>query len=308
MDSLHRLKTSSLKYIAAISEKVGQLKYIITKNPNIDFNKKCLIKSLQTRLGNSNDQKCLRMIQNPETVSEYSEKGTDKNLIEAYAYIYNRLSKEERFSIEDFSILFQTLIEEECRIFSKSNDKLSIQNIENEFYLYEIIKLVFDTYNSYPDNRLFNGLIELWMMLSFYNEHTTLFYLPFQQIILSDKKYLEIANMEAGRLQLAKRRGEGQSETYSPQFRTFLLEVINLCMEECVLFYEKLIHPKDRISTVRTLFNGRNFSRKEYMDYYKDISAPTASRDLTKAVEEGILEKRGDKNKTRYRFRDTVRT
>lgn len=304
MDSLHHLNTSSLKCIAAISEKVGQLKYIITKNPNIDFNKKCLIKSLQTRLGNSNDQECLEMIQNPEIVSKCSEKETDKNFIEAYNYIYKKMIRQEKFSIEDYSILFQILIGEKCRIFSKSNDKLSIQNIENEFYLYEIIKLVFDTYNNHPDNRLFNGLIELWMMVSFYNEHITLFYLPFQKIILSDKRYLEIANMEAGRLQLAKRRGEEQNETYSPQFRTSLLEVINVCMEECVLFYEKLIHPKDRISTVRSLFEGREFSRKEYMDYYKDISAPTSSRDLTKAVEDGILEKRGDKNKTRYRFRD----
>lgn len=307
MDRLQLLKFSTLEYIAAISEKAGQMKYINTQNPNIDFNTKCLVKSLQTRLGNSNDLICLEMIQNPEIVSECLEKETDKNLIEAYNYIYQKMINQEKFSIEDFSILFQTLIDEECRIFSKSNDKLSIQNIGREFYLYEIIKLVFDIYNNYPDNRLFNGLIELWIIVSFYNKNKILFYLPFQQIILSDKKYLEIASMEANKLQLAKRRGEGQNETYSPQFRTSLLEVINVCMEESVLFYEKLIHPKDRISTVRALFEGREFSRKEYMDYYRDISAPTASRDLIKAVKDGIIEKTGDKNKTRYRFREAVR-
>jgi len=40
----HFLSSSSLKYIASISEKAGQLKYISTLKADIDFNKKSMIK------------------------------------------------------------------------------------------------------------------------------------------------------------------------------------------------------------------------------------------------------------------------
>src|SRR5690606_1822644 len=43
------------------------------------------------------------------------------------------------------------------------------------------------------------------------------------------------------------------------------------------------------------------FSRKDYMNYFKDISSATASRDLKNAVENGIISKTGDKKTTTYK-------
>jgi Fic family protein len=43
------------------------------------------------------------------------------------------------------------------------------------------------------------------------------------------------------------------------------------------------------------------FSRKEYLKYHSALSTATASRDLKKGVDVGLLEKFGDKNKTYYR-------
>jgi len=69
------------------------------------------------------------------------------------------------------------------------------------------------------------------MMMSFYNEHGHLFYLPFQYIIFSEKKYLEIASMETVKLQYGKPEVDGKNGIYYPQFGTFLLEVIDLRMD-----------------------------------------------------------------------------
>jgi hypothetical protein len=48
--------------------------------------------------------------------------------------------------------------------------------------------------------------------------------------------------------------------------------------------------------------NKSAFSRKEYMNVFKDISTSTASRDLLKGTALKIIKKEGVKNKTRYRL------
>jgi predicted HTH transcriptional regulator len=45
------------------------------------------------------------------------------------------------------------------------------------------------------------------------------------------------------------------------------------------------------------------FSRKEYMQHFKNISAPTASRDLKWAVEQNLLAKLGALRLTEYQFK-----
>ena len=42
-------------------------------------------------------------------------------------------------------------------------------------------------------------------------------------------------------------------------------------------------------------------TRKDYINYFKDVSTATASRDLKKAVEMGFITKQGDKKTTTYR-------
>ncbi len=49
--------------------------------------------------------------------------------------------------------------------------------------------------------------------------------------------------------------------------------------------------------------NKTEFTRKDYMDVFKDISSATASRDLKKGAEIGLFEKIGEKNKTMYRLK-----
>ena len=56
---------------------------------------------------------------------------------------------------------------------------------------------------------------------------------------------------------------------------------------------------KDRLEYFLSL-NKRDFTRKDYIKMFKDISAATASRDLKKGVELKFFKKLGDKNKTNY--------
>jgi len=44
------------------------------------------------------------------------------------------------------------------------------------------------------------------------------------------------------------------------------------------------------------------FSRKDYMNVFRNLSSATASRDLKKGVELNLLTRIGDKNKTLYKI------
>ena len=57
-----------------------------------------------------------------------------------------------------------------------------------------------------------------------------------------------------------------------------------------------------RLERARAHFATREFSRAEYARLFPMLSAPTASRDLRAGVDEGSLQRRGDKATARYRF------
>ena len=79
-----------------------------------------------------------------------------------------------------------------------------------------------------------------------------------------------------------------------------MLNVINISISELLNYNNRTLTDKDRLEYFSSL-NKSEFNRKDYMNMFKDISSATASRDLKKGVELNILEKIGDKNKTRYR-------
>ena len=88
----------------------------------------------------------------------------------------------------------------------------------------------------------------------------------------------------------------------STRFLEFSLEMILKSLEE---FGLNLIPKKpsinDRIEYALDKFADKNFSRKEYLQLYKNISTATASRDLAQAVAEKKLKLIGTKSKAKYK-------
>jgi len=65
------------------------------------------------------------------------------------------------------------------------------------------------------------------------------------------------------------------------------------------------VTPEDRLEMAREKFKKNLFSRKDYLVHFIKISAPTASRDLKLGLDRGLLERKGEKALTRYRFKET---
>jgi Fic family protein len=79
-----------------------------------------------------------------------------------------------------------------------------------------------------------------------------------------------------------------------------MLQMIDHSLAELLQNSSKKLSENDRM--LLFLENNENdFTRKNYIAYFKDISTATASRDLKNAVEKSLIEKYGDKNTSTYR-------
>jgi Fic family protein len=88
----------------------------------------------------------------------------------------------------------------------------------------------------------------------------------------------------------------------STLFIEFILAAIDEALSTQVNQRRAAVTAEERIKIFREQFGKNEFSRKDYLEYFKEISAPTASRDLKSAVEQKIIKRRGDKRTAVYNF------
>jgi Fic family protein len=129
----------------------------------------------------------------------------------------------------------------------------------------------------------------LWQTLLLVQEFPVFEFLPFETMIntTQDDYYKALSASDKS----------GQST----HFIEYMLDVIDKSLSELLNYNNRTMTDTQRLEYF-TQLNKSAFSRKEYMNVFKDISTATASRDLLKGTELKIIEKIGDKNKTRYRL------
>jgi Fic family protein len=132
----------------------------------------------------------------------------------------------------------------------------------------------------------------LWQSIILTHYHPIFEYLPIESTIQKhQKKYYEA-------LEISDEKAD------SSPFAEFILEMIAETLSEFLLSIKEIkLGKEERIEKAKEFFKGTLFSRKDFIVLFKDISAPTASRDLAWAFEEKFLTKSGKGNKTLYRFK-----
>jgi Fic family protein len=130
----------------------------------------------------------------------------------------------------------------------------------------------------------------LWQTLLLMQQYPVFEFLPFETLISKNqKKYYQA-------LSTSDKRGE------STFFIEFMLKILSHSLDELLTERSGPISSSDRIRIF--LESGiKEFTRKNYMNYFKTISPATASRDLSFAVKERLVKKSGDKNKTVYKVK-----
>lgn len=129
----------------------------------------------------------------------------------------------------------------------------------------------------------------LWQTLILQEKYPIFEFLPFETLINNNQK----AYYQA----LSKSDKSGKSTN----FIEYMLEVIDGSITERLGYNNRTLTEQDRLEHFASLHKNE-FSRKDYMDVFKNISSATASRDLNKGVKLKLFEKTGEKNKTRYKI------
>jgi Fic family protein len=131
----------------------------------------------------------------------------------------------------------------------------------------------------------------LWQTLILIQENPVFEYLPIEiEIKNSQEKYYEVLS-------------ESDKEGLCTKFVEFMLSMIKISLGQLIDEQRRSFSDEERIQYFKEQTELKEFTRKDYLRVFKDISTATATRDLKKGVDLGILKKKGDNRLTTYEFK-----
>lgn len=128
----------------------------------------------------------------------------------------------------------------------------------------------------------------LWQTVILMQDYPIFEFLPFETLISKNQE------------EYYKALSQSDKEGKSTKFIEYMLKIIDYSLFEFIQNSSKKLTKKDRINRYLEQ-NKYEFTRKDYMNYFKNISTATASRDLKHAVENKLIVKSGDKKTTTYK-------
>jgi Fic family protein len=307
-----------LKLVASISEKIGEINSAHLNKPPTELRKKNRIKTIHSSLeieGNT-----LTIGQISAIIENKSVIGSPKDILEVKNAItvYDYLDKLNPYSFDSFceahGLLMNGLVESAGRLRGKSVGIVKGSEITHIAPQSEMLKPLMNDLFSYLKNDedlilikscVFHYEMEfihpfidgngrmgrLWQTLILKDFYPVFEFLPIETLIKErQEKYYEA---------LGKSDNTGESTL----FIEFMLEIILESLEELMNIQNVSLLNIDRINLFKSIIKEDYFTRKDYLKNFKEISSATASRDLQFAVENGLIEKTGDKNATRYKYR-----
>ena len=129
----------------------------------------------------------------------------------------------------------------------------------------------------------------LWQTLILMKEYPVFEFIPFENIIhKTQSEYYHTLS-------------QSDKSGSSTPFIEYMLGVVNDSLHTMLDLKSRVMSTEDRLAYFSEICDAE-FSRKDYMSVFKEISSATASRDLKQGVQLGLFEKEGDKTKTIYRI------
>lgn len=302
-----------IRLISAISVKLGEINILHLDKPSAVLRKQNQIRTIHASLqieGNTlTESQITALLENKRIV------GPKKDIIEVQNAInvYQALSKFDPYSEKSLLKAHQCLLEgllDHSGSYRKQNVGI-VKGKKIEHFAPGFDKVIYlmkdlftylkkDTEISLIKSCVFHYELEfihpfidgngrmgrLWQTLILMKEYPIFEFIPFETIIKNrqDAYYLALSTSDK----------IGNSTPFIEFMLAVLLEALNELsitpqikteVDRLHYFIEKQIKP---------------FSRKDYISVFKELSTATASRDLAKGVELGVLIKSGDKNKTLY--------
>ena len=313
----YEITTQILKYITSISEKIGEVnaKYLIKTNPTL--RKQNQIKTIHSSLrieGNTlTEEQITAILENKRVVGPEKDILEVLNAFEVYKNINKLKPESEKDFLKAHQLLLQKLIKDSGTYRKQSVGIVKGSKVEHIAPPFEnvpyLMKDLFEYLKDENEITLIKSCVfhyemefihpfidgngrmgRLWQTLILMQDYPIFEFLPFETLISKNQK--EYYNA----LSVSDEEGK------STKFIEYMLKIIEDSLIELLKNSIKKLTDNDRM--ILFLENqNTDFTRKHYMNYFKDISSATASRDLKNAVEKGIISKLGDKKTTIYKKR-----
>ncbi len=313
----YQITNKILKLVVSISEKLGEINAIHLYKPPTELRKKNRIKTIQSSLeieGNTlTEEQITALLENKRILAPKKDIVEVQNAIKVYDVIHT-LNHDKLKDLEKaHGILMKELIDTAGKLRTKNvgivkGSKVEhiapsgnmVKGLMNDLFTYlkedEDVILIkscvfhyeFEFIHPFIDG---NGRMgRLWQTLILIQEYPVFEYLPIESLIKENQA--EYYNV----LSQSDKLGS------STPFIEFMLGIILQSLENLLKTQNRTLTTETRIELYKDIIGANEFSRKDYLQNFKEISQATASRDLKWAVEQNILTKIGDKRLTKYQY------
>ena len=316
MNPPYEITPKILKLITSISEKIGEINAAYLNRPSPKLRKQNRIKTIHSSLrieGNTlTEEQITALLENKKVIGPKKDVLEVLNAIDVYENLNQYNPNREKSFLKAHQYLMQNLIEDAGKYRKQDVGIVKGSKVEHLAPPFKnvgfLMKDLFEYLKSSQEIELIKSCVfhyemefihpfldgngrmgRLWQTLILIEKYPIFEFLPFETLISNDQeKYYKA---------LAQSDKSGKSTL----FIEYMLNVINDSISNLLDFNNRTLNDKDRLEYFISL-NKHEFSRKDYMDIFKDISSATASRDLKKGLELNLLEKIGENNKTKYKI------
>ena len=316
MKPLYSFTTKIVNLLSSISEKIGEVNAARLNKPSPELRKRNRIRTIRASLeieGNTlSEAQITAIVENRRVVGPKQDIKEVLNAIKVYDLIGSLDPTSMESFLQAHQILLDELIEQPGQLRTRS---VSIFKGDQVAHLappaanvHYLISELFSYLKESQDHPLIKSCVvhyeiefihpfmdgngrmgRLWQTLILLKHYPIFEYLPFETVIKEhQQEYYDV-------LERCDRQGA------STEFIEFMLGTINEAFDDLLQVQERRFSPKDRVRYFLDYGGLKNFTRKEYMDFYKEISSSTASRDLRGATKNGLIAKSGDKGTTTYK-------